>query len=256
MAVMVVAGSSLGDSLFADPSVVSALLERLSGLNSEEDAEPMTAMIQSLGALKSPEAVSALQSMLQDRDRTVALEAAKALESITSKSFVHEVSASDKPLHTDYDWEFLGNLSGAVVDVETSSGTFSFEMLPGNAPFTCVNFARLIDSGFYGGLRFHRVVSNFVIQGGDPRGDGWGGPGYTIRSEFGLEHYEAGMVGVASSGKDTEGCQFFVTHSKQPHLDGRYTIFGRITRGMDVVDRIQVGDGIAKVRVVRRRNGE
>jgi len=88
-----------------------------------------------------------------------------------------------------------------------------------------------------------------VVQGGDPRGDGWGGPGYSIRSEFSLLRYERGMIGMASAGKDTEGSQFFITHSPQPHLDGRYTIFGRVRTGMEVVDRIQVGDIITHVDV-------
>jgi cyclophilin family peptidyl-prolyl cis-trans isomerase len=121
--------------------------------------------------------------------------------------------------------------------------------LPDESPFTCINFATLIRNGFFDGLSFHRVVPNFVIQGGDPRGDGWGGPGYSIRSEFGSEHYDEGTVGVASSGKDTEGCQWFVTHSKTPHLDGRYTIFGNIVSGMEVVNKIQVGDKILKMRL-------
>ena len=91
------------------------------------------------------------------------------------------------------------------------------------------------------------MVPNFVVHGGDPRGDGWGGPGYSIRSEYGLVNYERGSVGVASAGKDTEGCQFFITHSPQPHLDGRYTIFGKVVSGMDVVDQVQVGDKIVRL---------
>jgi cyclophilin family peptidyl-prolyl cis-trans isomerase len=110
-----------------------------------------------------------------------------------------------------------------------------------------MSFVRLAVSGFYNGLTFHRVVPNFVVQGGDPRGDGWGGPGYSIRSELGTARYERGTVGMASSGKDTEGCQFFITHSAQPHLDGRYTIFAVVERGMDVVDALQIGDRILSV---------
>jgi cyclophilin family peptidyl-prolyl cis-trans isomerase len=104
--------------------------------------------------------------------------------------------------------------------------------------------ATLVRKKFYDGLTFHRIVPNFVVQGGDPRGDGWGGPGFALRSEFGMGHYERGTVGIASSGKDTEGSQFFVTHSHQPHLDGRYTIIGTVTAGMEVIDRLQIGDRI------------
>jgi cyclophilin family peptidyl-prolyl cis-trans isomerase len=106
---------------------------------------------------------------------------------------------------------------------------------------------KLVRKGFYKGLTFHRVIPNFVVQGGDPRGDGWGGPGYAIRSEFSLVNFERGMVGIASAGKDTEGCQFFITHSPAPHLDGRYTIFAKVVEGQDVVDRIQVGDTITDI---------
>jgi cyclophilin family peptidyl-prolyl cis-trans isomerase len=116
-----------------------------------------------------------------------------------------------------------------------------------HAPNCCAIFLALIRQGFYDELIFHRVVPDFVIQGGDPRGDGWGGPGYTIRSEWSRLPYERGVVGIAHSGKDTGGSQFFVTHSPQPHLNGRYTVFGQVTDGMDVVDRIQPGDSFSLV---------
>jgi cyclophilin family peptidyl-prolyl cis-trans isomerase len=118
------------------------------------------------------------------------------------------------------------------------------------APFTVMSFLKLASQrGFYRGLSFHRVVSNFVIQGGDPHGDGWGGPGYTIRSEFSPLSFDEGELGMASAGKDTEGSQFFVTQSPQPHLDGRYTIFGKVVSGMDVVNRIQIDDRIFDISV-------
>ena len=110
-----------------------------------------------------------------------------------------------------------------------------------------MNFIKLSENKFYNGTVFHRVVSNFVIQGGDPGGTGYGGPGYSIRSEFSPLTYERGMVGMASSGKDTEGSQFFITHSATPHLDGRYTIFGKVIGGMDVVDEIMTGDSVVDV---------
>jgi len=108
---------------------------------------------------------------------------------------------------------------------------------------------KLAQKGFYDGLGFHRVVPNFVLQGGDPRGDGWGGPGYAIRSEYSFARFGRGMVGIASAGKDTEGCQFFITHLPTPHLDGRFTVFARVVDGFDVVDRLQVGDTIEKVTI-------
>ena len=98
------------------------------------------------------------------------------------------------------------------VSIDTDKGAIELELFPQHAPKTVNNFVFLAQEGFYDGVTFHRVEPNFVVQGGDPRGDGWGGPGYAIRTETSLESYERGSVGMASSGKDTEGCQFFITH--------------------------------------------
>ena len=117
------------------------------------------------------------------------------------------------------------------------------------APLTVQNFIDLARRGFYDGLTFHRVVPGFVIQGGDPRGDGNGGPGYMLRCEIGERPYGRGAVGMALSGKDTGGSQFFITHVPTPHLDGGYTLFGWVASGMEVVDQIQPGDVIDKVEI-------
>ena len=248
MAVITTAAGALADSLLADSTVISPLLESLNRMKSPGDVEAMTAVIQALGSLKAEAATSTLISTMNDSDRAVALEAALALEKITGNEYRQFVAPHSVQSHTNFDWALLEWLrEHPHIMVHTSRGAFTIRMFPDEAPFTCVNIATLIKKGFYGGLLFHRVVPNFVIQGGDPRGDGWGGPGYAMRSEFGYSHYERGMVGVASSGKDTEGSQFFVTHSRQPHLDGRYTIFGRVTAGMDVVDMIQMGDTIRQI---------
>ena len=107
------------------------------------------------------------------------------------------------------------------------------------APNTCAMFVDLVGRGFYDDLTFHRVVPDFVVQGGDPTGTGWGGPGYTIRSEWSARPYRRGVVGIAHSGKDTGGCQFFVTLSEQPHLVGRYTIFGEVVDGMETLKLLE-----------------
>ncbi len=133
--------------------------------------------------------------------------------------------------------------------IETARGSFTIELLYRAAPKTVDNFIALAGKHFYDGLIFHRVVPNFVVQGGCPRGDGWGGPGYTIRSEFNQEHYSTGAVGMATSGKDTGGSQFFITLSPQPHLDARYTLFGRVIDGMDIVQQIVRGDTIRSITV-------
>lgn len=133
--------------------------------------------------------------------------------------------------------------------VVTSKGEFELELYFDVAPLTVMTFIGLADDDFYDGLTFHRVVPNFVVQGGDPRGDGWGGPDYYIRDEYSSEPYQRGTVGIATSGKDTGGSQFFVTLSPQPHLEGRYTVFGRVLYGMDIVDLIVAGDEIETVHI-------
>lgn len=137
------------------------------------------------------------------------------------------------------------------VVLHTSRGEIEIETDPRAAPLTTENFLRLAASGYFDGQEWPRVVPNFVIQGGDPRGDTSGGPGYSIRDELNRLPYLRGTVGMALSGPDTGGSQFFVTHSPQPHLDGGYTVFGRVVRGMETVGRIQVGDRIVRTEIVR-----
>ena len=136
---------------------------------------------------------------------------------------------------------------GVRAVVTTTKGSFTMELLPNEAPLTVDNFVRLARRGYFNGIGFHRVVPNFVIQAGDPRGDGNGGPGYAIRCEINEVPYERAAVGMALSGKDTGGSQWFVTHAPQPHLDGGYTVFARVVSGMDVVDAIVRGDVIRSI---------
>jgi cyclophilin family peptidyl-prolyl cis-trans isomerase len=156
-------------------------------------------------------------------------------------------------LNTDADYRrALSRKNGTVKAViTTQKGTFTIDLLPEDAPLTVDNFVKLARSGYFNGLEVHRVVPNFVMQDGDPRGDGSGGPGWSIRCEVNTVPYERGAVGMALSGKDTGGSQWFVTHSPQPHLDGGYTVFGRVNEtGMKVVDRIVRGDKIVAIRIV------
>ena len=140
-----------------------------------------------------------------------------------------------------------------TVLMETDRGNIVLDLFPDEAPGTVANFAKLAESGFYDGLTFHRVIPNFVIQGGCPKGDGTGGPGYTIRCETeGNPHrHQRGSLSMAHAGKDTGGSQFFICHSPQPHLDGVHTVFGQVREGLDVVDSIRQGDHMTRVRVVR-----
>ncbi len=134
-----------------------------------------------------------------------------------------------------------------VARIETDRGVLELALFAQDAPLTVHNFATLARQGYFDGQRFHRVVPNFVVQGGDPRGDGNGGPGYAIRDELNRRRYLRGTLGMALSGPDTGGSQFFVTHSPQPHLDGGYTVFGELLSGGDVLDRIVQGDRIVRI---------
>jgi len=138
-----------------------------------------------------------------------------------------------------------------TVEIHTERGTITVRLECPQAPLTCLNFLQLAGQGFYDGLTFHRVVPDFVIQGGDPHGDGAGGPGYAIRDEINRLRYERGAVGMALAGPDTGGSQFFITLSPQPHLDGGYTVFGEVVAGSEVLDQIRLGDRIEKVVEVR-----
>jgi cyclophilin family peptidyl-prolyl cis-trans isomerase len=142
-------------------------------------------------------------------------------------------------------------LSGKTLHarIMTERGAITLELLGEDAPLTVDNFVTLARAGYYRDVRFHRVVPNFVAQDGDPRGDGNGGPGYAIRDELNERSYLRGTVGMALDWADTGGSQFFITHSPQPHLDGRYTVFGQVVAGMDVVDRLQQWDTIDRIRV-------
>lgn len=132
--------------------------------------------------------------------------------------------------------------------METAKGTIHLDLFDQDAPNTVKNFVDLAEKGYYDGLTFHRVIPNFMIQGGCPRGDGRGGPGYTIKCEINPNQHLAGSLSMAHAGKDTGGSQFFICHSPQPHLDGVHTVFGR-TDDMDVVNAIRKDDKILSVKI-------
>ena len=153
------------------------------------------------------------------------------------------------------DWSQLKSLSDSShAVIVTTKGQIEIQLNVSSVPGTIANFVKLANDNYYDGKSIHRVVPNFVIQGGCSRGDGYGGLGYTIRTDVPQQYYdEAGYIGMASAGPDTEGTQWFITHSSAPHLDGRYSIFGKVTAGMDVVHQIEVGDVIQDVRILKFR---
>lgn len=252
VAVATTAASLLGDSLFLRQTSVDGLIASLQTRRVPDDVEAIQEILATLGKLKNQRAVESIERVVRMHDYSVAVAAASALKAITGTEYKIPVVTSYEPMHADLDVGYLRTLPGVVrVKLETIYGDVHMTLFPGVAPFTVMSFLKLATQrGFYRGLSFHRVVPNFVVQGGDPRGDGWGGPGYAIRSEFSELTYETGTLGVASAGKDTEGSQFFITQSPHPHLDGRYTIFGKVVSGMEIVDRILVGDQIYDIKIV------
>ncbi len=200
----------------------------------------------------TPMVTDVLTEALADRDWAVRVRAAALLRELDPAL---DVNARIRPAPLRQPREFYE--SSAVLTppvstqayIETDRGLIHIEMAMLDAPLTVDNFIRLARAGFFDGVTFHRVVPDFVAQAGDPRGDGEGGPGYTIRDEINQRPYLRGTIGMALDWEDTGGSQFFITHSPQPHLDTRYTVLGRVLSGMEVVDQLQPWDVIRRVRV-------
>jgi cyclophilin family peptidyl-prolyl cis-trans isomerase/HEAT repeat protein len=172
----------------------------------------------------------------------------KTISFINGTEYIEQKVAPDPKI----DWEFISKIPvNQLVEISTSKGKIELLLNVNLAPLSVANFLKLISIDYFKNGFFHRVVPNFVVQDGCPRGDGWGGPDYTICSEFGMINYEEGSLGMASSGKDTESGQWFITHSPTPHLDGRYTNFGKVLKGMDVVHHLEVGDTIFGMEVIK-----
>jgi peptidyl-prolyl cis-trans isomerase B (cyclophilin B) len=151
---------------------------------------------------------------------------------------------------------FLGFVSAAHAEklsatIETTKGKIELELTPDKTPVTVANFVNLAQKGFYNGVAFHRVIADFMIQGGDPTGTGAGGPGYRFEDEFdpSLKHDGPGVLSMANAGPGTNGSQFFITHVATPWLNGKHSVFGRVTSGQDVVNAIKQGDKIEKVTI-------
>ena len=138
-----------------------------------------------------------------------------------------------------------------IATIETNRGTIRVQLFADKAPNTVANFEKLAAKGFYNGLKFHRVIPDFMIQTGCPQGTGRGGPGYEFADEFhkDLKHSGPGVLSMANAGPNTNGSQFFITHSAQPHLDGKHSVFGQVIEGQSVVDAIKQGDKMIKVTV-------
>ena len=228
---------------------LTQLVKAFADFKEPDDVEPMAEFIAIFEELNAEASVPLLERTLKSSDRVLVIAARKALEKITGKKTEHAVSEgkSRGRFFTDEELQLLKKYRSALIS--TSKGNIIIQFRGDAAPFTVLNFILLASKHFYDGLIFHRVVANFVVQGGDPLGTGFGGPGYDIKTESHPDAlYSEGAVGMASAGKDTEGSQFFITHCPTPHLDGRYSVFG-YTKDMRVVNEIQVGDSILSVKL-------
>jgi cyclophilin family peptidyl-prolyl cis-trans isomerase/HEAT repeat protein len=248
------------DALVERPELAAAEIQAaLAATAADRMNDARLAAVRALAARGAAEATSpaekgavaeALRAAAGDRDYLVRREAAAGLRELgdaaipaigpieTGKSaatYAMVLSQTDRPRH---------------VELATERGAVRARLDCPQAPLTCLSFLQLAAQGYFDGTTFHRVVPDFVVQGGDPRGDGWGGPGFAIRDEINRLRYERGALGMALSGPDTGGSQFFFTLTPQPHLDGGYTVFGAAVEGLEVLDQIRQGDKLLSIKEV------
>ncbi|MFL6216208.1 MAG: peptidylprolyl isomerase [Blastocatellia bacterium] len=242
----------LGDS---SDKVTSALEAAYKAARKDVMNDARVAVLEAAEKLKHPINLQVLAEETRDEDYVVRRKAYELLAQ--SKFDVASQKVMIGKVNTGHDrkyWQRMAQLTESrtnpVAVIHTKKGDIRIELYVRDAPMTVDNFIQLARKGFYDGLEFVRVVPNFVIQGGDPRGDQNGGPGYQIRDEINLRRYETGTVGMALSGRDTGSSQFFITHAPQPHLDGGYTVFGQVVEGMDVVNRIARGDKMERIEII------
>ena len=246
-ALVVIAASWLKSNI--QQSVLENLEKAYFNIKAGEGVDAKLAIVDVLESMNDRQSINFLKRIIEDtKSASLARRAGEVLSnlhlpvsvdtSLTDSLFIPKnIIRQDEPIQAT---------------ITTVKGDIIVELLPSQAPLTVTNFVNLADKGFYNNTIFHRVVSDFVIQGGDPRADGWGGPGYHIPSECSELPFLRGSIGMATAGKDTGGSQFFICHSEQPHLTGHYTLFARVISGMNVVDNIEIEDKITKITIHRR----
>lgn len=260
----------LADTIFRPFGSVEVLMGVYRRMAMPEDVEAMGAILSALGEAGDPEAIALLRDASDHSHAVIRQGARDALAALRDEEEKGGMVTDDRDGESGApadsqgramgeapgpesrpDWVLLRDVGAHPrLVLETARGRIAVELDAEEAPVTVQTMARLAREGRLDGVPFHRVVPNFVIQGGDfERGDGFGGPGFSIPSEFTRVAFRTGTIGMASAGKDTEGSQYFITHSMQPHLDGRYTAFGRVVEGMDVVNRILRGDEVTRAAV-------
>lgn len=237
----------------ARPESLDPLIAALRKSEDDTSNDARLAILTALSKLKFNQAVEAIGTTLNDSDHLVRRRAVELLKRVEAGDFSNRIGAvqtSNKK--ADYQRAVARMNRKVTAKLYTAKGVITMDLFPQDAPLTADSFITLARRGYFNEVTFHRVVPNFVIQGGDPQGTGEGGPDYRIRCEVNTRLYGRGAVGMALSGKDTGGSQFFITHSPQPHLDGGYTVFGQVTDGMEVVDRIVRGDVIRRIVITER----
>jgi cyclophilin family peptidyl-prolyl cis-trans isomerase/HEAT repeat protein len=245
----------LGDN---GETVIAGLEQALKAAHSDRMNDARIAIIEASNRLGHPINVEVLAGDMRDSDYVVRRRAAELVrESGASQNMVKLQIGKANTGHDKAYWKRMADLmllpKNPEAVIHTKKGDIRLELFVQDAPMTVDNFVQLSKKGFYNGLNFMRVVPDFVIQGGDPRRDTNGGPDYQIRDEINLHPYGSGTVGMALSGKDTGGSQFFITHAPQPHLDGGYTVFGQVISGMDVVSRIARDDVIERIEILDQK---
>jgi cyclophilin family peptidyl-prolyl cis-trans isomerase/HEAT repeat protein len=243
---------ALGDLRAPDAGVAEAIVAAARANASPNEPDVVISALEALAKLKSPAGAPLAEEQLSSSQARVRDAARALLVVLRGDSAAAEAARAHGPPPwkpaplTAY--RTPPATAGSAV-IHTSRGDIALQLFPEDAPRTVANFVALARKGYYDHLTFHRVVPNFVIQDGDPTGTGWGGPGYAIRCEYNRRRYGYGTLGMALSGKDTGGSQYFITHTPQPHLDGRYTVFGQVTKGLEVVESITLGDEIQGVTI-------
>ena len=209
-----------------------------------EAVETMLALLSAMDLVASNESIQFIEDVYKN---TSSFMIAKKTQESLKNATMTLPSRTEPPINLFVPEPLILQDETIKATIETNKGKILIELLPEVAPATVSNFLDLTNKGYYNNLLFHRVVPDFVIQGGDPRGDGWGGPGYALPCEYDEIPFKRGTIGIATSGKDTGGSQFFICHSEQPHLNRRYTVFGNVLNGMDVVDKIEIDDKITQI---------
>ena len=235
-----------------DANRVASLTAAEERARTDRQNDARLSAIQGLASIDYPDREKFLRGLLQDADPVVRRVAADAIEQKLNKP---RPQFTPLPVErNDYAQIVEWSHQPHTATIHMTRGPIQIALLPQDAPVTTWNFAQLAKQHYFDNTSFMRVVPNFVIQGGDPRNDMEGGPGYAIRDEINLQKYTRAAVGMALSGPDTGGSQFFITHSPQPHLDGGYTIFGRVTDGMNaVVDQTERGDRVETIGIDEQR---